>query len=64
MSKQNRNWSKAWEGGIVELEIPDADDATSGLSFAERVDEFHIADPLHKGDAHDRAHLHRMQVQV
>ena len=51
--KQNRNWSKAWAGGIVVLKIPDAEDATSGLSFAERVDEFHIADPLHKEDARD-----------
>ena len=31
------------------LKIPDVEDATSGLSFAERVAEFHIADPLHEG---------------
>ncbi len=28
---QNRNWSKAWAGGIVVLKIPDAEDATSSI---------------------------------
>ena len=64
MRIQNRNCSKTWGGGIVALEIPDAQDATSRLSFAERVDKFHTSDPFLKEDASDRAHLHRTQVQV
>lgn len=49
---------------IATSQTPGAKDETSGLSFAEQVDESRTVDRLHKDDAQDRAHLHRTHVQV